>query len=142
MSLSPEEILQYAEALIAPATGDRSAEVVLRCSTSRAYYAALHAADECLPADISPGLAERKGRSSHQAIIDAMILWSKAVRPGRSEARVVARSLPRLRDARKKADYKVMEDYTIHEADSALFIAKQIIISATRAAQQAAELQA
>jgi len=142
MSSTPNEILDLACKLALSSDGTDVNEVTLRCSTSRAYYAAMHAADESLPADLSPSAAERKSKSSHQAVIDAVLKWANEIRPGRTEARTVARNLPRLRDARKRADYKISEVFTLRDAESALRIARSTLQSAARAAEMSVEKQA
>jgi uncharacterized protein (UPF0332 family) len=142
MSTSVKEIIQFASGLIDENNPTPPDEVTLRCSTSRAYYAALHAADLSLPPDLALDTAAKKGRSSHQAVIDAVVLWARAIRPGRTDAIFVARNLPKLRDARKRADYNIEDEYTVEEARTALKAAIQTVESAARAAQRAEEKQA
>ena len=142
MSVNPNEILATATKLAAAqASGDPALESDLRSCASRAYYAALHAADMSLPADISPSQEDRKGKQSHQAVIDALVLWSKSIRPGRSEAIVVARNLPKLRTVRKRADYAITADFNPAEAVLALKTASATIASAERAGRQSTEAQ-
>jgi len=138
MSITPNQILALAKELCDVVEGDQAKEVALRCSTSRAYYAALHAADDSLPADLALTRADRKGKSSHQAVIDKVVAWSKAVRPGRTEAIFVARNLSRLRDLRKAADYSTGDDFTAEEAATALKIATDTVERAGRANAQCA----
>jgi uncharacterized protein (UPF0332 family) len=142
MSTSVSDIIGLASRLVESKDGNAPEEVELRCSTSRAYYAALHAAEQALPSDLTVTPAVKRGRSSHQAIIDAVVLWAKAVRPGRQEAISVARNLPKLRDARKKADYSMGADFTLEDANATLKIAISTVESAARAAQMAMEKQA
>lgn len=137
MSIQPSQLLELAGRLIeAPCESERQ-EVDLRCSTSRAYYAALHAADDSLPSDLALTIAERRGKSSHQAVIDRVTLWSKGCRAGRTEAIFIARNLARLRDYRKKADYGTDHNFSFEEASSALRLARETVARATRAVEQA-----
>lgn len=133
MSVSPTDIVNLASGLLLSDGASVITEAALRCSTSRAYYAVLHAADEALPDDLALTAADRKGRGSHQAVIDATVLWSKAVRPGRSDAITVARNLAKLRSARKRADYNVEDNFTVEDAIEALRVAKITVECAARA---------
>jgi uncharacterized protein (UPF0332 family) len=140
MSVTPSEILATATILMSPFSGEEiSPEANLRGSASRAYYAALHAADLSLPDDLAPTADDRKSKSSHQAIIDSVVLWSKAIRPGRTEAISVARNLALLRRVRKQADYVIGTNFSLQEAADALKTARMIIQSAERAGRQAIE---
>lgn len=138
MSSTPTEVLDLATRLLDDSNGIIPDEVTLRCSTSRAYYAALHAVDDALPESLSPSTSERKGKSSHQAIIDAAVRWAKRPGDGRIEAISLARNLPKLRNARKNADYKMVVDYTLQEAKEALRVAQLTVAGAIRAAERAA----
>lgn len=137
MSVTPAQLLQLANRLAAVTEAGSVEEVALRCSTSRAYYAALHAADDSLPADLAMTLAERRGKSSHQAVIDKVVAWSKAIRPGRTEAIFIARNLTRLKDLRKQADYATGDNYSESDAQIALSLAREILDRAGRANAQA-----
>lgn len=142
MSTTADEIIGLATNLLQVVDGVSPDEATLRCSTSRAYYAALHAADRSLPDDLTVTAEQRRGRSSHQAIIDAVVRWAKSTRPGRTEAITVARNLPKLRDARKNADYNMRSDFTLDQATAALRIAVLTVQSATRAAERSLTKQA
>jgi uncharacterized protein (UPF0332 family) len=143
MSVTPQEILNTATLLASESSsGEAPCEANVRSSISRAYYAALHAADQALPSDLSPTDAERKSQSSHQAVIDATSRWARALRPGRMEAVNVARNLSKLRAARKRADYALHIDMELNDASSALRTATSTLLSAARAAGQATELTA
>jgi uncharacterized protein (UPF0332 family) len=143
MSATPSEVFELASSLLKSGVdGVPTGEVTLRCSASRAYYAALHAADLSLPSDLTIKAGDRKGKSSHQAVIDAVIVWAKAIRPGRTEAGTVARNLVKLRNFRKKADYHLESGFTENEAAEALEIAAATLESATRAARMAEDKQA
>lgn len=138
MSVTPDQILATAVMLGASTdSGVCPCESDLRSCISRAYYAALHAADLALPADLVPTATERKGQSSHQAVINSTVLWAKSIRPGRTEAIAVARNLPKLRSARKRADYDLDTDFTAEEAVSVLRTAQSTLASASRAGSQA-----
>ena len=136
MSIQPNQLLDLASRLMDVPSESERQEVDLRCSTSRAYYAALHAADDSLPPDLALTLSERRGKSSHQAVIDKVTIWSKGCRAGRTEAIFIARNLARLRDYRKKADYGTDRNFSFEEALSALKLARETVARATRAVEQ------
>jgi uncharacterized protein (UPF0332 family) len=142
MSTTVSEIIGLASSLVECDTDKTVNEAMLRCAASRAYYAALHAAGQSLPPDLMVSTEAKKGRSSHQAVIDAVVFWAKSVRPGRMEAGKVARNLPRLRDTRKKADYELGQEFSVAEAMTSLKIATATIESANRASERAETLQA
>lgn len=108
----------------------------LRSVASRAYYASFHAALDAIPDALQPSKEQHRGRNSHQVVIDAVVIWGKSNRPGRTEARIVARNLAQLKGVRKKADYFTNEDFTSHEALNALHLAAKTIASAALAAEQ------
>jgi len=141
MSTSVKEIIELAESLL-ESVQESSNEAVLRCSTSRAYYAALHAASLSLPDELQVSTEEKKGKSSHQVVIDAIVLWAKSLKPGRQEAITMARNLPKLKDARKHADYRLKADFTVEDARQSLKVAIATIDSAERASKRTLTLQA
>lgn len=137
MSIQPDDILATAIALSERVGPDGAvAECDQRSAASRAYYAALHAVDVALPTDIRPSDQQKRGPNSHQIIIDAAVWWSNAVRPGRSEARIMARTLPKLKVLRKRADYNIDADFTVSEMETALEYARLTMLSARRAKTQ------
>jgi uncharacterized protein (UPF0332 family) len=142
MSTSVTEIIGFAQELLEVPPESPVSEVILRCSTSRAYYAAMHAASQALPQELQLSFDEKRGKSSHQIVIDAVVLWGKSIRPGREAARIVARNLPRLKDARKHADYRLDEDFSPEHARRTLSLAIATVDSAQRAAEQGAPRQA
>lgn len=138
MSVTHMDVLETARRLSISGIVDVDpCESDLRSVASRAYYATLHATNDSIPPDLQPSNSDKDGKSSHQVIIDAVTQWSKSVRPGRSEARIVARNLPKLKHLRKKADYLLKVDFTLQEASSALHTATITIASAVRAGEQA-----
>lgn len=138
MTITHNDILATAKRLsVVLVDGVGPSESDLRSVASRAYYATLHAASDAIPEDLQPSEEKIFGAGSHKAIIDAVILWSKSVRPGRSEAIVVARNLAKLKHARKKADYFLNQNFSVHDADTALRIAILTIDSAERGGRQA-----
>jgi uncharacterized protein (UPF0332 family) len=141
MSCTSSDFFSIAEQLLQP-SGEPLPEISLRTSACRAYYAVLHAADGSLPPDLHVADAAKKGKSSHQAVIDAMSGWGRAQRPGRVEAGIVARNLARLRAFRKKADYDLDADFTSDDAADVLRIAKASLKSAEIAKNQAVPKQA
>lgn len=138
MTITYADVLGTAQRLSVSLIADQDpCESDLRSVASRAYYASLHAAMDALPLDLQPSEAESTGKSSHQAVIDAVIRWSKSVRPGRTEAIFVARNLTRLKQVRKKADYFIQQDFSVTEAKTALHVAVQTVANAERAGQKA-----
>lgn len=143
MSVTHQQIMETAIRLAADsAVGGLVCESDLRSSASRAYYASLHAAFVALPADFAPDSSVKSSASSHMVLIDAVTLWAKSVRPGRSDARVVARNLQRLKSIRKKADYEISEMFPVEHASDALTIAAETIVCADRAGASARALTA
>lgn len=137
MSVTPEDILNTALFLAGNDDDEfQTSESNLRSAASRAYYAAMHATDISLPDDLALSDEDRHSKDSHKAVVDAVTLWAKAIRQGRTEAGVVARNLPRLKNTRKKADYRIGENFSNAEAQAALVTAKTTIESAYRAAKQ------
>jgi len=138
VTVNHNDILGTARRLsISPDAGVTICESDLRSVASRAYYASFHAALDAVPDDLQPSKEQHRGRNSHQVVIDAVVLWGKSTRPGRTEARVVARNLAQLKGVRKKADYFINEDFTSHEALNALHLAAKTIESAVLAGEQA-----
>jgi hypothetical protein len=103
MSITPADIFNVAESL-GKAAVEKDCEATRRSSASRAYYAAMHATLAVIPDDLAPTAAEVKGKDSHSVVSDAVLKWANQVRNGRSEARVLARKLPKLKYVRKCAD--------------------------------------
>lgn len=134
MSVTHGQILQTAIDLSGLLQTDGTCcESNLRSATSRAYYAALHAAITSLPSEFSPKVADLKGASSHEIINDAITLWGKSMIPGRTEAQILARGLPVLKKLRKKADYQIDSEFLAEETKDALLRATKLIASAERA---------
>lgn len=133
MSISPIDIFHTASALATPDVGASCNEADLRSAASRAYYAALHAADQSIPMALKPTDIERCTKGSHQVIIDAIVLWSKGAYQGRSDARDMARNLTKLKTVRKKADYLIGEDFSEQEAANAIVTANGILQNAESA---------
>lgn len=135
MGISASDILGVAERLSNEASS-QDCEASRRSAASRAYYAALHAAVAVLPADLALSNAEAKGKDSHSAVSDALAKWAGQVRNGRSEARVMARKLPRLKQVRKVADYRIWEGFTTEQTADALKEAATIIGAAAEASRK------
>lgn len=98
-------------------------EADYRSAASRAYYAAFHEADAALPADFAPSEAERRGKSSHEIIIDACRTWGNSLVPGRDLARQISRDLARLKRTRRDADYLLSQDFSKDQAVDAVLVA-------------------
>lgn len=142
MSTEPVEILAIAKMLLAnsneikKADGD-SCEPSCRSAASRAYYAALHAVSHAIPDDLAPPNPTHS-TTSHKDILDAVTLWSKAPRNGRTEAGLISKALVRLRKLRKAADYQLDDEFTELQANEAIQVAERTLIQALRACDRAA----
>lgn len=137
MSITHGQILQTAVDLAKVVLDDGSCcEASMRSSTSRAYYAALHAAMLSLPQEFALTLNEIKSANSHEAVSNKLIIWGKSFTAGRTEAQIIARELPTLKKLRKKADYRIDADFTEVEAINALSRARKLIASAELARSQ------
>lgn len=119
MSVEAHEIYALAESLSQQAIASDN-EACRRSCASRAYYAAMHAVMEVIPDDLAPTESEMRVKDSHTVVTDALLKWSNQVRNGRSEARILARGLPKLKQIRKKADYKIAAAFDQDEASEAL----------------------
>lgn len=133
MSITPDDIFKTATSLATTTLGNISTEADLRSAASRAYYAALHAADLSIPDALKPSETEKGSKGSHQVIIDAIVSWSKGAYQGRSDARDMARNLTKLKRVRKKADYLIDEDFSLPEATDAVTTASGIMQNAQSA---------
>lgn len=111
-------------------------EADLRSAASRAYYAAMHVAISAIPTQFAPTDADRKRSDSHVMVVDALTLWANSRTNGRTEAKYLARNLPRLKRTRKSADYEIGWDFSAREATDALELAKKVIDSANTALHQ------
>lgn len=136
MSIEPKDFLATATKLH---SSEGNTEADLRSAASRAYYAAIHASQHCLPFDLAPSASELRAKGSHQAVIDAVDTWAKAVRTGRMEAQMLARKLRRLRDIRKTADYQLDIDFMISESQFALKDASTVLDEAAHAVRKLAQ---
>lgn len=112
MSVRPRSFLDLAGQLISSID-----EIGLRTSINRAYYSVLHRAREVIPNDCF----ERDARAgSHELVIRAAEKLGRAVRPGRTAGRELARGLRRLRESRVRADYEVGVDINAEYAADAI----------------------
>lgn len=121
MSIDCSSILSLAQELAA-----QEGETHLRSAVSRAYYASLHRVEMALPQRFEVSDEDRKGRSSHESVIQALVAWGKSIAPGRQNARVAALKMPRLKAARLKADYYLDETVTKEEVQFALAAASEV----------------
>jgi uncharacterized protein (UPF0332 family) len=137
MSVGAHEIFALAESLSVQAVASNN-EACRRSCASRAYYAAMHAVMEVIPDDLAPSESEMRVKDSHTVVTDALLKWSNQVRNGRSEARILARSLPKLKHVRKKADYKIESAFDQGEANGALREAAEIMRVAAEAVRKCA----
>lgn len=102
MPCSPLEILTVAKHLQAQ-SGD---EATRRSIASRAYYAALHQTKDTFSPVQTSALAHE---SSHEKIIARAFIYgnSRELKPGRSSAAMIAKTLNKLRRKRNEADYQL-----------------------------------
>lgn len=132
MSVSPSEIFGVADTLCKTAT-EKDCEASRRSSASRAYYAAMHATLLVIPDDLAPAEADFRVKDSHTVLNDAVFKWANQARPGRTEARILARKLPKLKYVRKCADYQIWDNFTATQASDALRAAAEIMRTADEA---------
>lgn len=113
MSVSPKEILDTAEKLRdgVPSESD------MRSSASRAYYAALHAADLSIPDSFRETTLDE---STHEATINKARRMSRSNGPGRTEAAQLFGLLPRFKRLRVKADYFIHENFDLDDCKRAI----------------------
>jgi uncharacterized protein (UPF0332 family) len=119
MPIKAHEIMQVAESL-----AERDGEAAHRSAASRAYYAAFLSARDVLPEEFTPYV---KSGSSHDAVIDSLLAFSRATERGRTEAVQIAADLPRLKKKRKLADYGLENDFFLEDAINVISRAKKII---------------
>lgn len=119
MSILPSEFLRVAHQMAAMGT-----EADHRTAISRAYYAAYHSIIDTLPAEFAPNVSSG---SSHEAVIQSIAKYSRSMRPGRTNAALIADSLPRLKRKRKLADYGLGEEVSDQTAKKAVADAEKII---------------
>lgn len=142
MSVTHADIYQTAVTLSTTLLPDGTCcESNLRSSASRAYYAALHAAMVSLPDQFSVKQSQTQSGSSHEAVNDAMTRWGKSMTPGKTEAQIIARGLPALKKLRKRADYRLDEDFPAADAQEAISRANKLIRSSEYALSQCGNKQ-
>lgn len=131
----------YAVLEIAKELSRGESEAHHRSAVSRAYYASLHCVDMTLPPTFAVGEVARRGKGSHDAFIDALTAWGKSTTPGRQSARYAAIKMPRLKSARKKADYYLSDSMSAEEAEQAIKWAEEVFehLEAASDNQQAAQ---
>jgi len=110
MPASPLDLLNLAKNLQAGADN----ETALRCSVSRAYYAALHRVAEVF--DPREHSDQRERESSHVEIASRAELYAKGPNPGRLSAGEIAKMWPKFKRLRVKSDYFLDQD--VVDADS------------------------
>jgi uncharacterized protein (UPF0332 family) len=141
MAVQPVDILELAKSLL-PMQNEFGKEVAFRSATSRAYYSAFHAASLALPDDLQPSQAARRGKLSHQAVINSFTEWGRADRPGRVDAVWISRNLLRLKQFRKQADYNIDVDFSHARSQEACQLAEKLLERADRAFRAAARREA
>lgn len=108
MACNAIDFLNLAEKL---AGATQKSDVMNRCVVSRAYYSALHVVQETFPS--TAGEVREDGNSTHEQANKRVQVYAAAlnpINPGRSYAAEIAKSLPKLRRLRNKADYHLNLD--------------------------------
>lgn len=125
--MKPIEFIETAARLLErdPSEADQ------RSAISRAYYGAFHACIECLPDEFRPDRSAAREGGSHKAIIDAVVLWGRSTRPGRSDAQHAARRIAQLKRSRVVADYHLQIDYVL-EASVCIADARTVLDAVER----------
>lgn len=106
------------------------AEVAVRASISRSYYAAFHA---MLPVAETLPKSEKMPKSayevSHHELSERLREWKAAdqAQQGRSAAAIAFRSMERARKLRIKADYKLDDRLDAREAHEQIVRAQQLV---------------
>jgi hypothetical protein len=65
--------------------------------------------------------------NTHELIIGKADAYGKSVRPGRTEARQIARDMFLFKKMRKSADYKIIDDFEKTDTNSALVLGSSIL---------------
>lgn len=125
MAISPADLYLWSKSVAAAAIAN---EVQFRACVSRAYYAALHASRASFKVKSGTNI-----QSSHQGLIDELVLRSKAPGQGRSQAAIVAKHLPKLKRLRVQSDYELESTPTAHDVARALQTAEQILVACNEA---------
>jgi uncharacterized protein (UPF0332 family) len=122
MSCTPHDLYALAHKLT---HAEDPCETELRCAISRAYYSALHSVTETFPKREDQFRAN--GESSHAEIIGRVTAFGNGIGPGRSDAALIAKLMPRLRRRRNDADYRLNEEVKKDEVCKILDRAKEVI---------------
>ena len=109
------------------AEDDQACEAQLRCSVSRAYYAALHSVNCLFPKKVTD--VRLDGESSHAEIIGRVTRYGAGLNPGRTSAAFIAKQLPRLRRERNRADYELGHEFSRKEVSEVLTRVKAVLDS-------------
>lgn len=117
MSIGPSDFLEAAREL-----GKGSEEVDFRNAASRSYYAAYH---RCKPI-AKRGDFRVSGRGDHVDVIDAL------ERSFKTDGKILARNLHASRKLRRKADYRIEEEFRDREAALCIDKATKIFEIAAR----------
>ena len=122
----PEELVEYAEALLA--RNPPPNEVEIRAAVSRAYYGAYHACTEFEKALPFMGREIDRPGGVHERLVQR--LGHPDVRL-RADINVLSRRLSALlrqaREERERADYRLAEKFSLSQADVAVIRARRII---------------
>ena len=109
MSLTPRQLLEYAESLNLEAS-----EAQVRTVISRAYYALLLRAKEVTPKEFFKPSSNKE--TTHAEVIGAVERHGASLQPGRTLAKQVAQNLTKLRVDRVISDYQLGETVTSQRA--------------------------
>lgn len=111
MSCCAQDILELAKSLDL-----NGGEVSCRNVASRAYYALFHCATNALPITQH----DQRCASAHEKLIGEYHRASRGLGSGRTEARLIAEALGRLKAARVLADYRLSTNFSEVNAKKAI----------------------
>lgn len=111
MPITPDDFIKLAKEL-----EKSDQEVAWRASASRAYYGAFHAAREAAPESI---------RNTRKDAHEKLISWLTGHKKNEWRT-VVGVILQQIRDYRKKADYKISENFPKGNAGIAVHLAEKM----------------
>jgi uncharacterized protein (UPF0332 family) len=116
MPSSPHEVLALAEEIADKCKG----EAALRSAASRAYYAALMAAQATIPSLTNDG-------PTHERIIRSCVKYGQGANPGRRASSEMAGLLEKVKVIRTEADYYLETEFTQRQYKDALVQARRVL---------------
>ena len=86
----------------------------------------MHCVVAALPSQFAVAEADKRSSRSHEAVIQAIGAWGKSIAPGRQNARYAAMKLPKLKAARKQADYDLHDSVSSSATEQAIEMADEV----------------